>query len=218
MLAYSSHVLQPLDLGTFAPLKLCYRKEIAKLATLDDTASFKKKWFVQAYDKAWENTFTSCLFRTSWVAAGLFLWNLTKGLNSLQVCTPTTPSRQTSSSLNNISNFLQTPRNRSKFFKSIEQLKLGDLGWKYRTVIQKAGKKIDLLVTDLAALSVAYQHLKQVFHELEEKYKKKKWKVPIDPNILFTNVEDLKWPIEEANIQEEVVEEPYHMKKVQLLF
>jgi hypothetical protein len=32
--AHSSHVLQPLDLGTFSPLKSRYRKEIADLAYL----------------------------------------------------------------------------------------------------------------------------------------------------------------------------------------
>jgi hypothetical protein len=44
--AHSSHVLQPFDLGTFSPLKSCYRKEIADLAYLDDAALVKKRRFI----------------------------------------------------------------------------------------------------------------------------------------------------------------------------
>ena len=50
--AHSSHVLQPLHLGTFSPLKSRYRKEIADLAYLDDAAPVKKRPFIKAYQKA----------------------------------------------------------------------------------------------------------------------------------------------------------------------
>jgi hypothetical protein len=44
--AHSSHVLQPLNLGTFSPLKSRYRKEIADFAYLDDAAPVKKERFI----------------------------------------------------------------------------------------------------------------------------------------------------------------------------
>lgn len=40
--AYTSHVLQPLDLGVVAPLKSRYRSEIAALASFDDALPVKK--------------------------------------------------------------------------------------------------------------------------------------------------------------------------------
>jgi hypothetical protein len=70
--AHSCHVLQPLGLGTFSPLKSCYRKEIADLAYLDDVAPVKKGRFIRAYQKSRTETFTPRTLRTGWPAAGLF--------------------------------------------------------------------------------------------------------------------------------------------------
>ena len=52
LLPYSSHVLQPLDLSCFSPLKSRYRAAIADLARYDDSASVKKIQFIQYYEKA----------------------------------------------------------------------------------------------------------------------------------------------------------------------
>ncbi|PWW78445.1 DDE-domain-containing protein, partial [Tuber magnatum] len=40
--AHLSYVLQPLDLGTFSPLKSHYRKEITDLTYLNNVATVKK--------------------------------------------------------------------------------------------------------------------------------------------------------------------------------
>ncbi|KAI4750748.1 hypothetical protein E4T52_16693 [Aureobasidium sp. EXF-3400] len=45
--AHTSHVLQPLDLGVFAPLKSRYRAQIAALASLDDASPVKKQRFLE---------------------------------------------------------------------------------------------------------------------------------------------------------------------------
>jgi len=46
---HSSHVLQPLDLGTFSNIKSCYWKRIAELSYLDDAAPVKKRKFLECY-------------------------------------------------------------------------------------------------------------------------------------------------------------------------
>ncbi|PWW75222.1 hypothetical protein C7212DRAFT_71091, partial [Tuber magnatum] len=45
----SSHILQPLDLGTFAPLKSYYCKSIIELAQYDDATPVKKQHFITCY-------------------------------------------------------------------------------------------------------------------------------------------------------------------------
>lgn len=95
--AHSSHILQPLDLGTFAPLKSQYRQDIADLAYLDNTTTIKKQHFIQSYNKARKETFTPRVLRAGWKAAGIYPWNLDKALLSSQIyittlsCEPTTP-------------------------------------------------------------------------------------------------------------------------------
>jgi hypothetical protein len=50
--AHTSHVLQPLNLGVFAPLKSRYRPEIVASASLDDASTVKKPRFVACYHLA----------------------------------------------------------------------------------------------------------------------------------------------------------------------
>jgi hypothetical protein len=79
---HSCHVSQPLDLGTFSPLKSRYRKEIPDLAYLDDAAPVKKGRLIQTHQKSRTETFTPRTLRAGWAAAGLFHWNQNKTLNS----------------------------------------------------------------------------------------------------------------------------------------
>jgi len=83
--AHSSHILQPLDLGTFAPLKSFYHKHIMELAQYDDAAPVKKRRFVNRYQQAREEIFNPRYLRVGWKAVGLFPWNPEKALNSSQV-------------------------------------------------------------------------------------------------------------------------------------
>jgi hypothetical protein len=83
--AHTSHVLQFLDLGVFAPLKSRYRSEIAALASLDDASPVKKQRFITCYNSARKETLTPCLLRIRWQAAGIYSYNPVKGINSSQV-------------------------------------------------------------------------------------------------------------------------------------
>lgn len=83
--AHASHVLQPLDLGVFAPLKSRYRSQIAALASLDDASPVKKQRFLTCYNSARLETFKPRLLLTGWKSAGLIPYNPQKGLNSSQI-------------------------------------------------------------------------------------------------------------------------------------
>ncbi|KAI1000387.1 hypothetical protein K3495_g7808 [Podosphaera aphanis] len=67
--AHSSHVLQVLDLGVFAPPKSKYRSQKADLAKYDDAAQIKKETFINCYHPARSNTFNSRVLRSGWKAA-----------------------------------------------------------------------------------------------------------------------------------------------------
>ena len=98
-----SNALQLLGLGTFSPFKSRYRKEIAAFACLGDAAPVKERRFVQCYQKAHAETFNSRLRHSGWVAAGLYPWSLSKGLNRLRFVSP-----QISASSNTPSTFSDT--------------------------------------------------------------------------------------------------------------
>jgi hypothetical protein len=211
--AHSSHVLQPLDLGTFSPLKSPYRKEIADLAHLDDAAPVKKRRFVQAYQKARIETFTPRTLRAGWSAAGLFPWNPSKTLNSSQLHqispaesekeptspTPTCPAPPTPSTpkrprpVDN-SDLLRTPKQPRDIYESVKSL--GPLTRDQRTVFQKAQKALGEATAQHATLHAKNRRLHLRIEELESKRKKKK--VIMDPNTVFANVESIKRSLEEA--------------------
>lgn len=212
--AHSSHVLQPLDLATFFPLKSRYRSQIADLAHLDDAAPVKKRRFVQAYQTARAETFTPRTLRAGWSAAGLFPWNPDKTLNSSQLdqisvtpidpFTPTPPTTHKTIPLQpstpkrrstiDDTILLQTPRRPHDIHYAVQ--KLGSLTRDQRTVFQKTQKALGKVTAQYGLLHATNQRLQLQLNELERK--KKKRKIILDPNTMFANVESIKKSLEEA--------------------
>ncbi|EUC26893.1 hypothetical protein COCCADRAFT_113101, partial [Bipolaris zeicola 26-R-13] len=71
MLPHSFHILQPLDVGCFAPLKREYSKEIRALATGNIGRVDKKKAFNASFAKVFETAFSKTDITSSFRAAGL---------------------------------------------------------------------------------------------------------------------------------------------------
>ena len=82
---HSTHVLQPLDLSCFCPIKSKYREQIAELAYIDDAAPIKKHRFIKYYHKAREEGLTARVIKSGWRASSIYPWNPRKGLESSQV-------------------------------------------------------------------------------------------------------------------------------------
>ena len=70
MPAHSSHILQPLDVGCFAPLKRAYSKEIRVLA-LDYIGRIDKKAFIATLREVFEKAFSKANILSSFRATGL---------------------------------------------------------------------------------------------------------------------------------------------------
>jgi DDE superfamily endonuclease len=68
--AHCSHGLQPLDNGVFNAVKAAYRKELGKLASLNDSATIDKVNFIRAYAKARQVGITSKNILSGWRVTG----------------------------------------------------------------------------------------------------------------------------------------------------
>ena len=79
---HTSHVLQPLDLSVFSPLKSTYRKELGYLTLLTDSTVTGKRNFLQCYQKARKMALTSHNIKSGWNASGLWPRNASKPLMS----------------------------------------------------------------------------------------------------------------------------------------
>jgi 4-hydroxybenzoate polyprenyltransferase len=79
---HSSHVLQPLDLSIFSPLKAAYRKELGNLSLLSDSTPIGKRNFLLCYQKAREQSLIPKNIKAGWKATGLWPINMAKPLMS----------------------------------------------------------------------------------------------------------------------------------------
>jgi 4-hydroxybenzoate polyprenyltransferase len=79
---HSSHVLQPLDLSVFSPLKTAYRKELGLCPQLLDSTVYGKRRFLACYGKARLAALTGQNIRSGWKATGLWPVSMAKPLLS----------------------------------------------------------------------------------------------------------------------------------------
>jgi hypothetical protein len=77
---HTSHVLLPLDLSIFSPLKHAYRKRLGALALLNDSTPLGKRNFLDYYKLARIDTLIVTNCKMGWLASGLWLVRLLKPL------------------------------------------------------------------------------------------------------------------------------------------
>jgi hypothetical protein len=73
MLAYSSHLLQPLDVSCFAPLKQAYRREVLELAR-NYIFYVNKQDFLSIYRRIRPTVFIEQTIKSGFKATGLILY------------------------------------------------------------------------------------------------------------------------------------------------
>jgi len=79
---HASHVLQPLDLSIFSPLKQAYRRYIGYLTYLTDSSPIGKQNFLECYRRARCNAITPSNIKAGWAVTGLWPVRLSKPLAS----------------------------------------------------------------------------------------------------------------------------------------
>jgi hypothetical protein len=89
---HSSHLLQPLDVACFAPLKMAYSYEVMDFMRMGFN-SMDKEDFLEIYQRVRIRTFTSAIIESAFTATGLIPDNPDQVLSKLniQLRTPTPP-------------------------------------------------------------------------------------------------------------------------------
>jgi 4-hydroxybenzoate polyprenyltransferase len=77
---HTSHVLQPLDLSIFSPLKRAYRHHLGFLALINDSTPISKRNFLKCYKKARKDAITVANIKAGWSATGLWPVRMAKPL------------------------------------------------------------------------------------------------------------------------------------------
>jgi hypothetical protein len=195
--AHSSHVLQPLDLSCFSPIKSRYRQQIAELASLDDSAPIKKHRFIEYYHRAREESLTERVIRAGWKASGISPFNPEKAYASSQVKgKPITPPRPKHVQIP-LDPLLSTPKRPQDVYYATKGLcGGGSLPRVERTILAKAGKAIGQLNCTNALLQQENLALKRKLEDLEHKTKRQR--VAKDPNKLFADIREVKAAIDRA--------------------
>jgi len=146
---HTSHVLQPLDVSVFSPLKAGYRKAIQPMTNFENAPLADKYLFLQAYTEARRNTLTERTVRNGFRATGIWPINRLEGLES-KFCKayvpprPTTPPQQSLQYPKVDPVLLVTPQNS----RSIQYQMVGHLideHW-VRNMNTNSGKRIDGLL------------------------------------------------------------------------
>jgi hypothetical protein len=88
--SYTSHKLQPCDVGVFAPLKAAYRDEADRLFR-GGANRVGKEHFTSLYSPARERAFTKRNITAAWATCGLFPFNPDRVLR----VTPNPPAQST---------------------------------------------------------------------------------------------------------------------------
>lgn len=107
MLAYTPHLLQPLDVSCFSPLKRAYGHEIQELAR-QGVYHIDKIGFLSIYTRIWPAVFTQQNIQTGFQATELIPCCPDRILSSLTVVR--TPSPQATTANNNVARKAETQR------------------------------------------------------------------------------------------------------------
>lgn len=187
---HASHVLQPLDVAVFGPLKRAYRRHIEELNGIADTTPLGKISFLRCYHKARQEAITKENIRSGWKASGLWPVNLSRPLLNPMVKKlddrPRTPPENAPGDDDLV---IVTPRSsaqlRALIATHLPELEANPIA---RLVLRKIGVTFDRHNTILANQDITINAL---MREMEELRPKKRRKVTIDLNKRFAQIPDV---------------------------
>ncbi|KAL1838324.1 hypothetical protein VTK73DRAFT_4356 [Phialemonium thermophilum] len=220
---HTSHILQPLDLAVFSPLKTAYRRALGDVALQRNACTTGKRVFLRCYATARERAFTVKNIQSGWRSGGLWPVNIYKPLHNplrLEERGLRSPpkSDNTQASQPNLSlppkptvevgsSYLATPLRGQEVHSLTHQLAIARASQPTaRAIFRKVRKAVDLKNTQIASLQAKVLALEE---EVERLRPTKKQKVQIDPNERFATIEQVMRTKEAIENQ---VEEPVHSR------
>jgi hypothetical protein len=198
---HTSHVLQPLDLLVFSPLKGAYRKRLGTLALLNDSTPVGKRNFLECYKLARIDALTPTNCMQGWKALGLWPPRMSKPLmnrlllensNKAAEETPATSGNVEVPEWNQDGSFIlwETPRKSEDVRQQARQimgLEQADTTTA-RVLFRKVAKGLDEKDFLIAQHERRIQQLEARVQQLEPR---KRRKVRTSPNSKFASIEDI---------------------------
>jgi 4-hydroxybenzoate polyprenyltransferase len=212
---HTSHVLQPLDLSVFSPLKHFYRKEVGFLSLLTDSSPIGKQNFLFCYQKAREQALAASNIKGGWKASGLWPVSMAKPLLSRLLLEN---SNKGKNNAKNAADVLKTPSSITTWMSEASQvawstprkskdLKVQVLHFSQlesdvptkRLLFRKITKGFDEKDSLLAKAQLQIQALEA---QLEAARPKRRRKVETSPNSRFADIKAIQRAEEEVAVAE----------------
>lgn len=216
--AHTSHVLQPLDVAVFHPLKEAFRKHLHHLGQFDTSTVMAKKRFLYCYHRARMEALTEQNIRSGWRGAGLWPVSRRKALQNKAILENHQKKKKSSKSSGKRSFIGQfaTPQTLSRSSEPIfatpkRSQEMRGLVARYvrqkhssptqRLLFRKLLKGYDEKEHQLTMTSQKTEALEA---QVEATKKTKRKKVQLDPNEVFADIEAIRRAqIEVGRVSEE---------------
>lgn len=186
---HTSHVLQPLDISVFSPIKTYYRQALAKYHNLEDSTPYGKITFLRCYHEARKLGMTERNIRAGWRGSGLWPVNIQKPLASPFLLPdkrsekkPRTPSPKREL----LPITFSTPTRSQQIRTIINSIEITDPAT--RLLLRKVGSQLDRQNIKIAEAEAKIQVLQQQIATLKPK---KKQKVDENPNSRFIRIKEI---------------------------
>ncbi|KAL8296578.1 hypothetical protein RB600_001864 [Gaeumannomyces tritici] len=200
--AHTSHVLQPLDLSIFSPLKQAYRQKIGFQALFTCSTVVGKRQFLTAYAHARSEALIALNIKAGWRASGLWPRNIAKPLMSrfvlnnfsldsqrseIQQAAEDNRAKRRSTILSQASQVpWETPKRSRKLATQISFIQARiPASPTTRLFFRKLQKSYSTREYDLAT---AHQKIRQLEAQLEAQRPCKRRRVATDPNETFVDI------------------------------
>jgi hypothetical protein len=208
MPAHSSHILQPLDIGCFSPLKKAYGKQIEELMKGGQT-HITKEDFLPALCAAFPESISESNIQGGFRGAGLIPFDPERVISTLdlQFRTPTPSNSRPGTSHTWVS---KTPNNpteassQSTFLKNRISEHANSSPTQSFDAIEKLGKAAIGAMQELALLKTEIQLLRKRNKELSKRRRAKKTRLRNGGSLAVEEAQDL---ITEIDVGEQVKEE-----------
>jgi len=175
MLSYLSHLLQPLNVAYFAPLKRSYGDSISALAR-NYIYHISKETFLLAFKAAYKHTFTKENARAGFRGAGLVLFKLDAVLLKLDVrLRIMTPPRRDDSAWE-----AKTPRNakeleaQTKLIRQRMQRRPGSLVSSLNKQVRQLSKGAQQIAHNIVLLQEEQARMRSAIEELTKRKSQKR--------------------------------------------
>lgn len=222
---YSSHVLQPLDLAVFSPLKQAYRNLFNENTTLTDNSVANKQKMLICLIQARKAAMTRRNITSGWRGTGLWPVNIDKPLNNrLLFENANKPTDNKDLTIEDLYSRSPTPSpppirpfevvfSTPRSAKDIREMRR--IAGQYphdsstqRQLWRKIEKSLDLYIAQVATLQ--YIRAAQT-SQIEALQPSRRRRVEPDPNALFVNTQQIhRAQIEVGRIEEDMVEQSDH--------